>query len=148
MEVDTFCAQHAVAVPWHACAKMLTFVVTWLARLKILDGPKHDFLPRNGTKGHEQPRSVPSGSRSNNTYGIAVSVLCHGIHILVVHAGQQIRHSPSLRCTFSRGEKLRSDPPEHPGDANLLFAKVMMECFFLVWVLFDSSRPINQNMIP
>ena len=42
--------------------KRLSFVVTWLAMPKILDGPKHDFLPRNGTNGHEQPRSVPSGS--------------------------------------------------------------------------------------
>ena len=38
----------------------------WLARLKILDGPKHAFLPRNGTNGHEQPRSVPSGSTRSN----------------------------------------------------------------------------------
>ena len=38
----------------------------WLARLKILDGPKHAFLPRNGTNGHEQPRSVPSGSIKSN----------------------------------------------------------------------------------
>ena len=42
--------------------KGFPFVVTWLARPKILDGPKHDFLPMNGTNDHEQPRSVPSGS--------------------------------------------------------------------------------------
>ena len=42
--------------------KRLSSVLIWLARPKILDGPKHDFLPRNGTNGHEQPRSVPSGS--------------------------------------------------------------------------------------
>ena len=46
--------------------KRLSFVVIWLARPKILDGPKHDFLPRNGTNGHEQPRSVPSGSTRSN----------------------------------------------------------------------------------
>ena len=46
--------------------KRFPFVVTWLARPKILDGPKHDFLPRNGTNGHEQPRSVPSGSTRSN----------------------------------------------------------------------------------
>ena len=42
--------------------KRLSFVVIWLAEPNILDGPKHDVLPRNGTNGHEQPRSVPSGS--------------------------------------------------------------------------------------
>ena len=29
--------------------KRLPVEVTWLARPKILDGPKHDFLPRNVT---------------------------------------------------------------------------------------------------
>ena len=38
----------------------------WLPRPKILNGPKHDFLPRNGTNGHEQPRSVLSGSTTSN----------------------------------------------------------------------------------
>ena len=46
--------------------KRSPFVVTWLARPKILDGPKHDFLPRNGTNDHEQPRPVPSGSTRSN----------------------------------------------------------------------------------
>ena len=46
--------------------KRLSFVVMWLARPKILDGPKHEFLPMNGTTGHEQPRSVPSGSIWSN----------------------------------------------------------------------------------
>ena len=41
-------------------------VLAWLARPKILDGPKHDFSPRNGTNDHEQPRSVPSGSTRSN----------------------------------------------------------------------------------
>ena len=49
-------------LPCRDMRKRLSFVVIWLARPKILDGPKHDFLPRNGTNGHEQPRSVPSGS--------------------------------------------------------------------------------------
>ena len=40
----------------------LSFAGIWLARPKIPDGPKHDFLPRKKTNGHEQPRSVPSGS--------------------------------------------------------------------------------------
>ena len=31
-----------------------------------MDGPKHDFLPRNGTNGHDQRRSVPSGSTRSN----------------------------------------------------------------------------------
>ena len=42
--------------------KRLSFVLIWLARPNILDGPKYVFLPRNGTNGHEQPRSVSSGS--------------------------------------------------------------------------------------
>ena len=46
--------------------KRFPFVVTWLARPKILDGPKHDFLPRNGTNDHQQPRSVPSDSTRSN----------------------------------------------------------------------------------
>ena len=41
-----------------AMRKRLSFVLVLLARPKILDGPKHDFLPRNGTNDHEQPRSV------------------------------------------------------------------------------------------
>ena len=45
--------QHAVVVSWHA--------QKWLTRPKILDGPKHVFLP--GTeRTAEQPRSVPFGS--------------------------------------------------------------------------------------
>ena len=46
--------------------KTLSFVPIWLARPKILDGPKHDLLSRNGTNGHEQPRSIPSGSTRSN----------------------------------------------------------------------------------
>ena len=46
--------------------KPFPFVVTWLARLKLPDGPKHNLLPRNGTNDHEQPRSVPSGSTRSN----------------------------------------------------------------------------------
>ena len=46
--------------------KRFPFVVTWLARPKILDGPKHGFLHRNGTNDHEQPCSVPSGSTKSN----------------------------------------------------------------------------------
>ena len=46
--------------------KRLSFVVICLARPKNLDGPKHDFLPRNGMNGHEQPRSAPSGSTRSN----------------------------------------------------------------------------------
>ena len=42
--------------------KGLSFVLVWLARPKILDGPKHGSLPRNGTNDHEQRRSVPFGS--------------------------------------------------------------------------------------
>ena len=52
---------------WRAVAcKRLSYLVIWLAMPKILDGPKHDFLSRNGTNGHEQPRSVPSGSTRSN----------------------------------------------------------------------------------
>ena len=40
--------------------KSLSFVLIWLARPKILDGPKHDFLPRNGTNGHEYVASFRS----------------------------------------------------------------------------------------
>ena len=43
-----------------------SFVLIWLARPKILDGHKHGFFPRNGTNGHEQPRSVPSGAARSN----------------------------------------------------------------------------------
>ena len=46
--------------------KRLSFVAIWLASPKILDGPKHAFQPKNGTNGHEQPRSVPSGSTRSN----------------------------------------------------------------------------------
>ena len=46
--------------------KRLSFVLIWLARPNILDGPKHHFLHWNGTNGHEQPRSVPSGSTRSN----------------------------------------------------------------------------------
>ena len=46
--------------------KGLSFVLVWLARPKILDGPKDEFFPRNGTNGHEKPRSVPSGSTRSN----------------------------------------------------------------------------------
>ena len=42
--------------------KRFSFVLVWLARPKILDGPKHGSLPRNGTNDHEQRRSVPFGS--------------------------------------------------------------------------------------
>ena len=42
--------------------KRLSFVLICLTRPKILDGTEHDFLPRNGTNGHEQRRPVPSGS--------------------------------------------------------------------------------------
>ena len=41
--------------------KRLSLVLIWLARAKFLDGPKLlFFFPRNGTNGHERPRSVPS----------------------------------------------------------------------------------------
>ena len=33
--------------------KRVSFVLIWLARPEILDGPKHYFSPRNGTNGHE-----------------------------------------------------------------------------------------------
>ena len=46
--------------------KRLSFVVFWLARPKTLDGFEHAFLPRNVANGHEQPRSVPSGSTRSN----------------------------------------------------------------------------------
>ena len=46
--------------------KRLSFVVIRLARPKILDGPKRHFFLRNGTNGHEQPRSIPSGSTTSN----------------------------------------------------------------------------------
>ena len=46
--------------------KKLSFVLIWVARPKILDGPRHEFLHRNGTNGHEQPPSVPSGSTRSN----------------------------------------------------------------------------------
>ena len=35
--------QHAVAVPWHA-QKDIVIVLIWLARPKIVDGPRHDFF--------------------------------------------------------------------------------------------------------
>ena len=46
--------------------KRLSFVLVWLAKPKILDGLKHDFVQKNGTNGHEQPRSVLSGSTTSN----------------------------------------------------------------------------------
>ena len=59
-----FAHQHAVVVSWHVL-KIIEFVI-WLSRPKILDGPKHGFLPRKGTNDHEQPRSVPFGSTRSN----------------------------------------------------------------------------------
>ena len=40
--------------------KRISFVLIWLARLKILDGLKHDFLPMDETNGYEtaSPRFV------------------------------------------------------------------------------------------
>ena len=46
--------------------KRLSFVLIWLTKPKILDGPKHVFQPRNGTNDHEWPRSVPFGSTRSN----------------------------------------------------------------------------------
>ena len=57
---------HSTLLLCRGMGKRLSFVVIWLARPKILDGTKHDFVPRNGTNGHEQPRSVPSGSTRSN----------------------------------------------------------------------------------
>ena len=50
MDVDT-------NLPWHV--QKIPFVPIRLARPRILHGPKHVFLDRNGTNDHEQPRSVP-----------------------------------------------------------------------------------------
>ena len=46
---------------WHV--QKIPFVPIRLARRRILHGPKHVFLDRNGTNYHEQPqpRSVPLG---------------------------------------------------------------------------------------
>ena len=41
-----------------ACAN-IPFVPIRLARPRVLRGPKHAFLGRNGMNEHEQPRSVP-----------------------------------------------------------------------------------------
>ena len=49
-----------------ACAQSYRSYSFWLARPKILDGPEHDLLHRNGTNDHEQPRSVQPGSTRSN----------------------------------------------------------------------------------
>ena len=51
---------HDTLLPCRGMRKRLSFVVIWLAR------SKHDFSPRNGTNGHDQPRSVPYGSTRPN----------------------------------------------------------------------------------
>ena len=43
-------------LPWHV--QKMPFVPIRLARPRILDGPKHVLVHRNGTNDHEQPRSV------------------------------------------------------------------------------------------
>ena len=54
--MDTFCAKHAVVdVPWHV--KKVIVRSDWLARPKILDGPKHDFFL--GTERTAMNRFVP-----------------------------------------------------------------------------------------
>ena len=64
MEVDTICAQHAVAVPWHA-QKVIV-------RSDLAGEPQDSgwtrtcFLPTNVANGHEELRSVPSGSTMSN----------------------------------------------------------------------------------
>ena len=50
MDVDTNLPRHVRKIP---------FVPIRLARPRILHGPKHVFLDRNGTNDHERPRSVP-----------------------------------------------------------------------------------------
>ena len=50
MDVDTYLSWHVLKIP---------FVPIRLASPRILHGPKHVFLGRNGTNDHEQPRSVP-----------------------------------------------------------------------------------------
>ena len=44
-------------LPWHV--QKMPFVPIRLAGPRILHGPKHVLLHRNGTNDHEQPRSVP-----------------------------------------------------------------------------------------
>ena len=45
-------------LPWHV--QNIPFAPIRLARPRILHGPEHVVLDRNGTNDHEQPRSVPS----------------------------------------------------------------------------------------
>ena len=42
---------------WHV--RKMPFVPIRLARPRIVHGPKHVCLDRNGTNDHEKPRSVP-----------------------------------------------------------------------------------------
>ena len=85
--------------------KRFPFVVTWLARPKILDGPKHDFLPMNGTNDHEQPRSVPSGSTRSNRAKTRLDT-CYEGGTIVPRTSIWIKFDPcydtgSVPCTSS-----------------------------------------------
>ena len=90
--------------------KRLSFVVIWLARPKILDGLKHDFfLPRNETNGHEQPRSVPSGSARSNRVKTRHPPFFGGSY-LVAYIGWKGESSPHIfRIFFGCRHKLLTE---------------------------------------
>ena len=50
MDVDT-------KLPWRV--QNIMFVLIRLARPTNVPGPQHDFLHKNGTNDHEQPRPIP-----------------------------------------------------------------------------------------
>ena len=81
--------------------KRFLFVVIWLARAKILDGPKHDFLPRNGTNGHEQPRAVPSCSTRSSR--IKTRPHASGVWVVPEHGGGALDVFKSPVCIYHHG---------------------------------------------
>ena len=72
----------------------LPFVLISLARPRILNEPKHVFLPRNGTNNHDQPRSVPFGPTAST---IKVYVHLHQTRLSLCPFGRAARSSQSRK---------------------------------------------------
>ena len=71
-----------IPINWSWHVQNLPFVPIRLARPRILRGPKHVVLDRNGTNDHEQPRSVPLvpmlSGRVNKRHALATSYDTYG----------------------------------------------------------------------
>ena len=101
MEVGTFCTQHAVAVPWHAQKVIVRTDLSGEAQDSGWTQTRF-FLPRNGTNGHEQPRSVSSGFTRSNRVKTRPLIVTH----LSLHVRSE-NFSENFPCrSFSRISKL------------------------------------------